>query len=115
MSGEELKKKLNAKGYTTSIVATKLGKRGQDINQIFSKTADVKTGFLESLCTALNLDMNFFYGGTEYLPDEVTFHMREDKEKVPMSLFKEILAERDKYMIEINKKKPFISKVNDNI
>ena len=31
------------------------------------RAKDIKTGLLESICKVLNVKMDFFYGGTEYL------------------------------------------------
>jgi len=101
MTGKDLKKILTSKGYTTSLIAEALGKKSQDINQIFTKTEDVKTGLLEKLCKALEVDMTFFYEGTEYLPEYSPTEIQQ--QNVPLSLYKEVLFERDKYMIELIK------------
>lgn len=60
MSGEDLKKKLKEAGYTQAEIARKLGVIPQSVIQAL-EAKDIKTGFLENLCKALNVDIGFFY------------------------------------------------------
>ena len=56
MSGKELRELLASKGILQKDIASQ---------QLRAK--DIKTGLLESICKVLNVKMDFFYGGTEYL------------------------------------------------
>lgn len=60
MSGIEIKKILQGKGFTLSDIALKLNKSPQAFNEAL-KAADIKTGLLESIATAIGQDMSFFY------------------------------------------------------
>ena len=60
MSGEELKQKLNEAGYSQAEVARRLGVIPQSVTQAL-EAKDIKSGYLESLCKALDLNMGFFY------------------------------------------------------
>lgn len=62
MSGEELKKKLDAAGISQAEISRKLGVIPQSVSQSLS-AKDVKSGFIESLCREFSLDASFFYGG----------------------------------------------------
>lgn len=69
MSGKILREILERGGYSITSVAKLMGTNHQSLSQILNKTSDVKTGTIEKLCEVLNVDMTFFYGGTDYLPD----------------------------------------------
>lgn len=60
MTGEELKDLLQDEGTSQAELARKLGMSQQAFNQAL-KVADVKSGFLEKIATALGKDMSFFY------------------------------------------------------
>lgn len=60
MNGIEIKKILQTKGFTLSDIALKLNKSPQAFNEAL-KAADIKTGLLESIATAIGQDMSFFY------------------------------------------------------
>jgi transcriptional regulator with XRE-family HTH domain len=83
MSGEELKKKLDAAGISQAEISRKLGVIPQSVNQSLA-AKDVKSGFIESLCRAFELDAGFFYGGAA-LPDaEHNKKIRIFEEKVSL-------------------------------
>lgn len=69
MSGEELKKKLDAAGISQAEISRKLGVIPQSVNQSLA-AKDVKSGFIESLCRAFELDASFFYGGESSMSEE---------------------------------------------
>ena len=60
MTGEQLNKKLKDSGYVLADVARLLNVPPQSLNQTLN-AKDIKTGFLENLCQALNKDMSFFF------------------------------------------------------
>ena len=60
MSGEELKEILYQKHITQADLARILDMSTQSLSQTL-KAADIKTGFLEKLCAALDVPMSFFY------------------------------------------------------
>lgn len=62
MTGEDLKKKLAALGLQQKDIAKKLGKSHQNLSQMLT-AADVRTGLIEELCDAFNLQPSYFYGG----------------------------------------------------
>lgn len=97
MSGEEIKNKLKQGGISTKVtdLATKLNTTPQNISRAFS-VADVKTGFLEKLCSTLNIDMTFFYGNSEYLP---LSKYNDNSQNVPKFLYDEMKEERDEYKL----------------
>ena len=63
MSGKELKDKLEATGISKATIAEKLGITPQHQNQQLN-VDDVKSGFLERVCKALNWTMGQLYGDT---------------------------------------------------
>ena len=48
-------------------IAAKLGMTQPNFSQII-KAQDVKSGTLENICDALDVKMDFFYGGTRFNP-----------------------------------------------
>ena len=65
MTGEELKTILVRNGLQQKDIAEKLEMSQQNFAASL-KVRDVKSGFLEQICDALNVPMNFFYEGTKY-------------------------------------------------
>lgn len=72
MSGKELREILAAKGIMQKDIAERLNITPAAFSQIL-RAQDVKTGLLESICRVLDVKMDFFYGGTEYLDTNVYF------------------------------------------
>ena len=101
MSGEELKEKLINGGYSVTAIAKAMNIKHQELSQKLNKSSDIKTGLLEDLCKSLKIDMSFFYGNTEFLPSY--FSSNAGEQTVPISLFKQILNERDFYMLKLSK------------
>lgn len=60
MSGEDLKKRLEASGYTPARMYRLLNMSSQAYNQAM-KSVDVKSGFLERICEVTGESMAFFY------------------------------------------------------
>lgn len=60
MTGKELKDKLAKQGIPASAIAEKIGISPQAINSTFN-AADVKSGTLERIASAIGVDMSFFY------------------------------------------------------
>lgn len=60
MSGEELKEILYQAHISQARIAAALGIPKQSVSQALL-ASDIKTGFLERICKALNLKMSFFY------------------------------------------------------
>ena len=90
MSGEQVKQKLIQGGVKISDLHTLLETSPQNVSRGLS-VADVKTGFLEKLCSVLNVDMSFFYEGTEYLP---TSSPPTGTQMVPKFLYDELKQEQ---------------------
>lgn len=67
MDGLKLKEILIGKGYMLKDIAAKLGMTQPNFSQII-KAQDVKSGTLENICDALDVKMDFFYGGTRFNP-----------------------------------------------
>lgn len=63
MSGNELKIKLQTLGISMAKIAKILGVSSQAFNHTL-QAADVKSGTIEKLCAALDLDITFFYTHT---------------------------------------------------
>lgn len=61
MSGEELKKKLDAIDMSQTKMAELMGVFPQSFNKTL-QADDVKSGFIEKLCRVLDKDISFFYG-----------------------------------------------------
>ena len=80
MSGKELRELLASRGILQKDIARQLNMTPGGFNQQL-RAKDIKTGLLESICKALNVKMDFFYGGTEYL---------EKYELIKQSDFKEL-------------------------
>lgn len=70
MTGEELKNILVRNGLQQKDIAEKLAMSQQNFGASL-KVRDIKTGFLEQICDALNVSMGFFYHGTKYAPEAV--------------------------------------------
>ena len=66
MSGKELRELLASKGILQKDIARQLNMTPGGFSQLL-RAKDIKTGLLESICKVLNVKMDFFYGGTEYL------------------------------------------------
>lgn len=60
MTGEQLKEILYINKVSQTDLAEKLG-ISQQLLFSYLKAADVKTGLLEKICEALNVEMTFFY------------------------------------------------------
>lgn len=124
MSGKELKKILEEGGYNITKVAELMGLVRQKLSQTLNKTSDVKTGTLEKMCQVLNIDMSFFYGGTEFLPNYIAKNKIEDntnKDNRPIPKFmydelkEEIKSEREKMQQEIYEYRDTIIKLENQI
>lgn len=70
MTGEQLKSKLDALGISQAEAARRMGVSSQSFNQ-FLEAKDVKTGLLENLCEAFNLNMGVFYDGAASSPTAI--------------------------------------------
>jgi transcriptional regulator with XRE-family HTH domain len=57
MTGKELKSRLAKTGYSFADIAKMIGTTPQTLNQMF-QSADVKTGYLEKIASALNLPVS---------------------------------------------------------
>ena len=67
MSGDEIKKLLQKRGYTLKYVAEQMGETPQNF-QAMLKVADIKTGVLERICKAIKNDIFFFYDLSDNIP-----------------------------------------------
>ena len=78
MTGEELKKKLDAVGISYAEVARKLGVFPQSFNKTL-KANDVGSGTLEKISKILGKDMSFFYGDVStFTSDDEVERLREE-------------------------------------
>ena len=66
MNGNELRNILAAKGIIHKDLAEKMAITQSCFSQLL-RAQDIRTGLLEKICDILNVQMDFFYGGTEYL------------------------------------------------
>lgn len=66
MSGKELRELLSSKGILQKDIARQLNMTPDGFSQQL-RAKDITTGLQESICKVLNVKMDFFYGGTEYL------------------------------------------------
>lgn len=78
MSGKELREILASKGILQKDVAQKLNMTAGSFTQLL-RAQDIKTGLLESICRVLNVKLNFFYEGTEYIESNIVIK-KEDFE-----------------------------------
>ena len=67
MSGDEVKKILQRRGYKLSDVAKDMGETPQNF-QAMLKVADIKTGTLERICKAIKHDIFFFFNINDDIP-----------------------------------------------
>lgn len=67
MSGEEVKRLLQKRGYKLSDVAKDMGETPQNF-QAMLKVADIKTGTLERICKAIKHDIFFFFDLNDDIP-----------------------------------------------
>lgn len=67
MTGEELKLSLAKSGKQLKDLAQMVGMSQQNFSNTL-RVSDVKSGFLERLCDALNVDLGYFYQDTKYYP-----------------------------------------------
>ncbi len=88
MSGEQVKQKLIQGGVKVSELHTLLKTSPQNLSRGLN-VADVKTGFIEKLCSVLNIDMSFFYGGTTFLPFS---NIPNEQQQVPKFLYDDMQA-----------------------
>lgn len=70
MTGEDLKMKLYHTGVQFKDLANKLDMTQQNFSKSL-KVSDIKTGFLEKLCDALGVKIDFFYTGTSYASSSI--------------------------------------------
>lgn len=80
MKGEEVKNKLNACGISLSEIARRLNMSQQAFSQALNRT-DIKTGLIEKICHAINVDLSFFYDCAK-----CTMQTCERKEKCCMDI-----------------------------
>lgn len=78
MSGKEVKTKLLALGISMAKIAEALGVSSQAFNHTLN-AADVKSGTIERLCTALDLDITFFYDTHAGARNTVVQHFNRQK------------------------------------
>lgn len=85
MTGEQLKNKLNVLGISQAEASRRLGVSSQSLNQSL-EAKDVKTGLLENLCEAFNLNMGAFYEGVASSPtaldDSELSRLREENARL---------------------------------
>lgn len=67
MTGEELRRTLAKSGKQLKDLAQMVGMSQQNFSNTL-RVSDVKSGFLERLCDALNVDLGYFYQDTKYYP-----------------------------------------------
>ena len=61
MSGEDIRKKLIIMGVEQQKIAERMGLSKQNFSATL-KTQNVKSGFIEELCKALDMSISDFYG-----------------------------------------------------
>lgn len=71
MSGEQIKNKLAAAGYSIAEVARILGMTRQNLSQSLS-SPDVKTGLIEKLSQSLNIPVSYFLEDVQSKSDTST-------------------------------------------
>lgn len=91
MSGEEVKKLLQKRGYTLKDVAEWMGETPQNF-QAMLKVADIKTGVLERICKAIQHDIFFFFD----LNDDIPGYKRPENpiEDLGQALFRAAMFEQ---------------------
>ena len=91
MSGEELKAKIKAKGFTLREVAERLGESPQNL-QGWLKSHDVKSGQIERIAKAMGESVSYFY-------NELPLYSVEDYVRVKIlesenALMRQLLGEK---------------------
>lgn len=66
MEGKELREILKKRNISVTELAEKLNISQPNLSNQF-RVHDVKSGFLERICDALGVKMDFFYAGSQYL------------------------------------------------
>lgn len=61
MEGKEVKKLIKAKGFTYRSIANTIGESEMNLHYMLS-AADVKSGTLERIASAMGEDVSYFYG-----------------------------------------------------
>lgn len=85
MSGEELKKKLEAIDMSFAKMAELMGVFPQSFNKTL-QADDVKSGFIEKLARVLNKDLAFFYDMPASSSNEEVERLREENERLKVEL-----------------------------
>lgn len=81
MTGQELKEKLLTLNISQSELARRLDMSHQSFNQAL-KVSDVKSGFLEKICVAAEVEMSFFYPNGFKKSDKTTMRDRDTNEMI---------------------------------
>ena len=92
MSGEELKISIEKQGVPKAELSRRLGISPQSFSQMLN-AADVKSGFIEKICEALNISPAVLYG------DEESKHLREE-----IAYLKQLLEEKERTIQILMKK-----------
>ena len=61
MKGSQIKRKLPALGISIKELAGRLNMSQQNMGRYLNEIDDVRTGFMESVCDALDVDYAYFY------------------------------------------------------
>ena len=61
MKGSQIKEKLPALGISIKELAGRLNMSQQNMGRYLNESDDVRTGFMESVCDALDVDYAYFY------------------------------------------------------
>lgn len=61
MKGSQIKKRLPALGISMKELAGRLNISQQNLGRYLNEIDDVRTGFMESVCDALDVDYAYFY------------------------------------------------------
>lgn len=85
MSGEELKKKLEAIDMSFAKMAELMGVFPQSFNKTL-QADDVKSGFIEKLARVLNKDLAFFYDMPASSSNEEIVRLKKENERLKEEL-----------------------------
>ena len=89
MSGEELKKKIDATGIPQAKLAEMMGIFPQSFNKTL-KADDVRSGFIEKLCAVTGKEITFFYGRNAIKPE----YQPQQNQSVPYFMYRDL---QDRY------------------
>jgi DNA-binding Xre family transcriptional regulator len=100
MKGLEIKKILLDNGYTLAEVAKKLGQSPQNMQNLLASDS-IKTGTLEAICRAINVNIYYFYTNKDYEDIAPRIDLTSVGDMVSLEKYTDIVRENERLRMEI--------------